>query len=256
MRPPVFSIFAILLIAILGCDSGSISPFSSKSESSAGNGSGLGGSMARFAITGNYLYTVSNTELKVFDISQASNPTKIENVKLGFGIETIYPYRDKLFIGSRSGMKIYDNLSPQKPTLISEYVHIQSCDPVVVQDNYAYVTLRDGTACRRGINQLDVVDISNVQSPKVVFSLPMQNPHGLGIDGKDLFVCEGDYGLKVFDLANPVQPKLTQTLADVKSFDVIPFRKSLIVTGKDGLYQYDYSDKTKLNMLSKIAVEL
>ncbi|MBC7919673.1 MAG: hypothetical protein H7Z75_01140 [Ferruginibacter sp.] len=217
---------------------------------------GIGGSMARFAIGGDHLYTLDNNSLRVFDISQPDNPVPGAKISVGTGIETLFPYQDKLFIGSRSGMLIYDNGNPGQPTLLSRYAHVESCDPVVVQGDYAYVTLRDGTFCRSGSNLLDVVDIRNLQNPVVVRSIPMQHPHGLGVDGKNLFVSEGAHGLKVFNVADPRNPVQTQYITGVKTYDVIPLNegKVLLVTGQDGLYQYDYSDATQLKLLSKIPI--
>ena len=37
-----------------------------------------------------------------------------------------------------------------------------SCDPVVVQGDYAFVTLRGGTECQGFSNQLDIIDISTL----------------------------------------------------------------------------------------------
>ncbi|MCY7351151.1 MAG: hypothetical protein LH606_10845 [Cytophagaceae bacterium] len=247
------SVLPCLISAALlaNCSGSSLSP---KSESSA-PANGVGGSMARFALMGNQLYTVDNATLHVFDVSQAANPVEGEKVKLGFGIETIFPYGDKLFIGSQTGMQIFDASKPAKPEFLSRFAHVVSCDPVVVQGNFAYVTLRGGTRCNRGVNRLDVVDVSNLRQPVQVFSLPMQNPHGLGVDGKTLFVGEGNLGLKVFDLTNPARPAQTRFLTDVKSFDVIPLRQVLLITGEDGLFQYDYADPVKMKLLSKIPVE-
>ncbi|MFN8354774.1 MAG: hypothetical protein U0Y10_10020 [Spirosomataceae bacterium] len=216
---------------------------------------GTGGSMARFAIVGDNLYTVSNTTLTLFDISTETNPIKSKDIKLGFGIETIFPYQSNLFIGTQTGMKIYDNSNSLNPVEISTYAHVTSCDPVVVQGQYAYVTLRNGTACRNGSNLLEVVDLSNLKEPKLIKSIQMSNPHGLGVDAKDLFVCEGDFGLKVFDLTDPANPQLTQSISDVRSYDVIPQNKLLILTGKDGIYQYDYSNRKQLKPISKIPTE-
>ncbi len=223
-----------------------------KSDMAPNANNGVGGSLARFAIVDNYLYTVSNSTLKVFDISQAQQPRQMNSVKLGLNIETIFPYNNMLFIGSRTGMHIYDNANPTQPVLLSQYQHVQSCDPVVVQGNYAYVTLRDGTECRFGQNVLDVVNISNPRSPSRVQSIPMLNPHGLGIDGNVLFVCEGDHGLKVFDATDPVNLVEKQFIKGVRTYDVIPHKNVMLVVGKDGLMQYDYSDVNNPKLLSMI----
>lgn len=239
----------VLLIAVLA----SLNGCQSEADSAVAPGNnGTGGSLARFAIVDNYLYTVSNTHLKVFDINQAQQPRQVGDVSLGLNIETIFPYNGMLFIGSRTGMHIYDNSNPVKPAFLSQYQHVQACDPVVVQGNYAYVTLRDGTDCRFGQNLLDVVNISDPRNPRVERTFNMLNPHGLGIDGNMLFVCEGDHGLKVFDATNPVDLVETQFIKNIRTYDVIPRNKVLLVVGKDGLFQYDYSDANNLKQLSVI----
>lgn len=248
-------LISALILANCSGSGGSLSPSTNSAAPVNGSGNGVGGSMARFALMGNKLYTVDNATLHVFDVSQTANPVEGEKVKLGFGIETIFPYGDKLFIGTQSGMQIFDASKPAKPEFLSRFVHVVSCDPVVVQGNYAYVTFRGGTGCNRGGNRLDVIDVSNLREPRQVNSLVMQNPHGLGVDGNKLFVGEGNLGLKVFDLTNPAQPRQTRFLPEVKAFDVIPLRQVLLITGQDGLFQYNYADPTKMKLLSKIPVE-
>ena len=58
-------------------------------------------------------------------------------------------------------MYIFNVASPENPQFVSVYSHVVSCDPVVAEGNYAYVTLRSGTNCNRGLNVLDVVDIKD-----------------------------------------------------------------------------------------------
>ncbi|WP_338867902.1 hypothetical protein WBJ53_16090 [Spirosoma sp. SC4-14] len=220
-------------------------------------GTGVGGSTARFTISGNTLYTVSNTALQAYDISNSSNPQKGSRTSLGVGVETISPYQNNLFIGTQTGMYIFDT-NAGNPKQLSLYTHILSCDPVVAQGNYAYVTLRSGTNCRNqsvSINSLDVIDISDPTKPRLVQSYPMTNPRGLGVDSTLLFVGEGDYGLRVMDISNPVDIKELEYFYDTKTYDVIPTRKLLIVTGPKGIYQYSYADLNKLKLLSQIPVE-
>ncbi|MFN8345262.1 MAG: hypothetical protein U0X91_09665 [Spirosomataceae bacterium] len=223
-----------------------------------GGQTGTGGSMARFAIVGNALYCVLIDKLQVYDISIPANPIAKSPVSLSVGLETVFPYKTNLFIGANDGMYIFDNQQPEAPTLLTKYTHVQSCDPVVVQGNYAYVTLRGGAACRRfaTASSLDVVDISDLKNPQMVHTQNLQSPYGLGVDGSQLFVCEGDNGLKIFDITQPAQPKLQQTLGNVKSFDVIPLNKVLLVTGDGGFLQYSYGNEGKMELLSKIPVEL
>jgi hypothetical protein len=215
-------------------------------------GSGTGGSMARFALYDKYLYTVSNSDLQLFDVTQPAEPKTAAKVNLGWGIETIFPYGDKLFIGSTTGMHIYDNANPAQPVRLSTFQHAMRCDPVVVDGDYAYVTLQAGNLCGGAESQLDVVNIKDLRAPVLAKSYPMEKPYGLGIDRQTLFVC--DAGLKTFDARDPLKIELLNHFKGLDAYDVIPLRGTLMLIGKDGLYQYDYSDPKAPRLLSAIPV--
>lgn len=240
--------FAILLVSALGlfsCDS------ENASVREAVSPTGKGGSMARFAISGNYLYTVDNTKLTLFNISDASDPVREKDVPLSFGVETIFPFQDKLFIGTMSGMHIMSLQNPASPKELSHYRHVVSCDPVVTDGRYAYVTLSTGTSCMGFINELQIVDIQNITSPTLVSQYNMVNPKGLGIDGSNLFVC--DDGLKLYDASDVRNLELKKHFK-INAFDVIPINGRLLVVGSDGFYQYQYSNNN-LELLSKIGIQ-
>jgi len=219
---------------------------------------GISGSMARFTIRGEYLYAVNNNALKVFNISTSPGITSGAVIQLERQVETIFPRNNQLFLGTTTGMMVYDISSPATPTFLSVFTHINSCDPVVVEGNLAYVTLRSGTQCNGFTNQLDVIDISSVSNPFLVKSYPMFNPHGLGIDNNILFICDGEAGLKVYDATDPMAIHLHQLahFADIKTYDVIPENGLLMMIGEAGLYQYDYSNLDSLKLLSLIPVAI
>lgn len=223
------------------------------SAAEGGSATGIGGSMARFAITGEYLYAVDMHSLYTFDIS-APEPLKLNMSTLGWAIETIFPYEQKLFIGSETAMYIYDITSPEVPSQLSVFPHMRACDPVVVEGHYAYVTLRSSPRCPLGDNKLEVIDVEDLLNPTKVAAYPMSNPHGLGIDEGKLFVTEGEEGLRVLDASDPLAIKPIKHFSDIRATDVIPYNDVLIVTGKDGILQYDYSDITNLRLLSTIPV--
>lgn len=245
---------AVILLALIltSCDAG----FKS-ADVAPGLHGGVGGSMARFAVSGNSLYIVTKQSLDVYDISQASAPVKTAKTELGIGIETIFPYQGNLYIGANDGMYIFDNSKPHAPRLLSKYTHVMGCDPVVVQDGYAYVTLRALVECRQfaSMSLLEVINVSEPSNPKLVTSITMDSPHGLGVDGKRLFVGEGSRGLKLFDISNPAQPRLVQYRRDIPTYDVIPYQSTLIITGEEGIFQYRYDDKDQFDFLSKIPVQ-
>jgi hypothetical protein len=218
---------------------------------------GLGGSLARFTIVGEHLYTVTERELLHFSLANPADPNPMSRSDVGFGIETIFPYQENLFIGSQTGMFIYSLADPNSPEYLSEFQHARNCDPVVVEDDRAYVTLRSGNGCPGSQNLLHVVDISNLRSPNLVASHNFFNPHGLGISNDVLFICDGTAGLKVFD-ASSDQDILNNMLAsypNIQATDVIPLPGILLMIGEDGFYQYDYSDLNNIYLLSKIEVQ-
>lgn len=216
---------------------------------------GTGGSLARFAVTGNTLYTVTENSLLVFDVTTPSEPAFKNNAYIGTIAETIFPYGDNLFIGTQTGMYIFDVQSPQNPELLSIYSHITSCDPVVVQGDYAYVTLRSGNTCRRGLDQLDVVNVADLTNPILETSYPMTNPFGLGVSGKYLFVCDGISGLRVMEMQDSINMNQIHQFPELTPYDVIPMNGVLILVAEEGLFQYRYFDGS-MDLLSEIRISV
>ncbi len=215
---------------------------------------GQGGSMARFTIVDNRMFTVSFSDLNVFNISNSNNPVFTEKVNLTNGnIETIFPYKNNLFIGSQNGMFIYNINNPDHPQLSGQFGHVRSCDPVIADDNYAYVTLRSGGTCQGFNNQLDILNL-NLTNPLLVTSYHLTNPHGLSKDGNLLFICDGSDGLKVYDATSVTNLQLIKQFAGEETYDVIANNKIALVVAKDGLYQYDYSNTNDIHLISKLNI--
>lgn len=213
--------------------------FDMAATAESGN-TGQGGSLARFKIVGDFLYAVDSHNINVFEISDLQNPLDLEDVYAGFDIETIFSRGEHLFLGSMRGMYIYDISSPDKPQFVSEFQHGTACDPVVVDGDYAYVTLRGGNGCGATESGLFIVDISNISSPELKISYPMDGPYGLGIKGEKLFVCDGTSGLKVYDKTDVENLVALDHFKDITTFDVIPLEETLLMVGDETLYQYEY----------------
>ncbi len=215
---------------------------------------GMGGSMARFTIMDNHLYAVNTSSLHVFGISKPQDPVRGKEVPLSWNIETIYPFRDRLFIGSNAGMYLFSVANPDNPEQLGKFEHARACDPVVGDDRYAYVTLRSGTECEGFSNQLDIVDLRNPSSPFLFKTYAMKNPHGLSKDGKLLFICDGAAGLKVYDATDPNDLVLLSVVEGIEAYDIIAWKGIALVTAKGGLYQYAYDNPAQLKLLSKMEV--
>jgi hypothetical protein len=234
-----------------------LSMSASDSRANWSAGAGVAGSMARFMLNDKYLHVIAHPwMLKTVDVEDAEKMIIVDSLDVSRNMETLFMLGEKMFVGTTTGMLIYDVANATKPTLISHYDHITACDPVVADGNYAYVTLRTGNRCTSGQNLLEVIDISSITTPYLVKSYPMFNPHGLGIDGNLLFICDGAAGLKIFDRSDPldiINNKLAH-YPDFFAFDVIPMDGVLMLVGEDGIYQYDYSDPGNIVQISHIQI--
>ena len=218
------------------------------------NGSvGQGGSLARFKIVNDILYAVDSHNINIFKINNIESPEELGDIFAGFDIETIFNRGDHLFLGSMSGMYIYNISSPATPQFVSEFQHGTACDPVVVDDQYAYITLRAGNFCGALDSSLLIVDISDLLNPKLIKSYSMDNPYGLGIKDNFLFVCDGTSGLKVCNKLDVKDLKLLDHFKDINTFDVIPLEDRLLMIGDNELSQYEYT-VDGLDLISKFSL--
>lgn len=228
------------------------------SPTTAKNGSqGTGGSMARFALAGDFLYAVNETSLLPIDLTNPVDPKSKNAVPLNRGtIETIFKYKQYLYIGATQGVFIVDyTTNPSIPFVVSSVGHFQSCDPVVVQNDIAFSTLSAGSRCRGGINQLLVINVQNAANPFVLAEYFFSDtPLGLGVKDNNLFICMGNGGIQWFktdDLFNIQNNKVTSDVS-IHAWDVIVLDDRLIVTGEEGIFQYEYN--TTDGTLNKINV--
>jgi hypothetical protein len=228
------------------------------SAPAAGSTFGVGGSMARFGLYDNYLYTVDNSTVYMFDVKDAANPMNIGKQNVGWDIETMFIYDGHMFFGTRSGMQIFSLKVPTVLNYVGSFWHVTSCDPVVISEGYAYITLRGGNVCGSNVNRLDVVKLSaDYKTSTLEASYPMSGPYGLGIDNKTLFICDGDAGLKVYDVTDKrkIDDHQIARFPGIKTYDVIPFNNYLFMIGDDGFYQYDYSNLQNISQISYIPVK-
>jgi hypothetical protein len=224
------------------------------SDFSASVTTGQGGSLARFTIVGNYLYTVDKQNLKVFSIIDPTNPVLKNTVVAGFDIETIYPFNDKLFLGSSTAVYIFSITNPEQPQKLSTAISptvLRRCDPVVAKDSVAYATLRSSGPCGGVQSILAVYDVKDITNPKEVYQVPVTEPYGLGYTGNVLYVCNIN-SLLVFDISNQYKPTFVKQVTGNAFIDVIPYGNTLICWVKDGIVLYDISNKLNPVFISKI----
>ncbi len=243
-------------------------------------GAGAAGSMARFALHQDsanstwYLYTVDSMSLNAYSLTNPVNPSSPTSTNAGWSIETIFPYKDALFLGSASALYIYNiadspDSSPLSPVKLATLEHFTARDPVVVgpvgpvggeKKDTAFVTLSEDR-WGWGTNQLIAVDVSDLTKPLDIVRKTMSGPRGLGLLGDTLFVTEGAEGVKVLDVSNvrDAGANLVDRLKETDSipstetgetYDLIPGDDFLIVAGPAGISLWTYDAVTK--KLSKL----
>jgi hypothetical protein len=217
----------VLLVFIIGC---------SDSDSRQNGDVGQGGSLAVFAIKGNYLYGVDHMKLNIFSLIDSEKPVKVNEVPIGFDIETLFSYGDNLFIGSRSGMFIYSIANPENPVELSSVQHFTACDPVIANSTHSYVTLHSNTTCGNNTNVLQVYETKDLTNPKLIHSRTLSQPKGISFYTADyLLVC--DDVVKIFNIQNPAEPVLVNAI-DKNCFDLIVRDNTLFAIGNSGVFRY------------------
>lgn len=214
---------------------------------------GKGGSLARFTIVGNYLYAVDNHFLYAYNISDPASPVKTGTSAIGFDIETIYSFKNRLFLGTRLGLYIYSIDTPSVPSKISEARHARACDPVVANDSVAFVTLKGNTACGPAEDGLYIHDVKNLFAPVLKKMVAMSTPEGLGLADSALYICCGNNGLRVYNVAQPYKPVERKLLKDGVYRDVIADNKLLVCLVTTGILLYDISNPFNPVLINKLS---
>jgi len=224
-------------------------------QNSAGGAVGVGGSYARFQINNNALYAIESYQLNVYNITQPVNTVFDKAVYMttwlsGGEFETLFKQRELLFIGATNGMYIINAEDEFNPFFVSSFSHATACDPVVVDENLAYITVRGGNSCGAIDDQINVIDISSIESPSLISTYLLDQPYGLGIRNNVLYVCNAA-GLNVFDASNSASLDHRNIYTDMVT-DVIPLASHLIAVGPNKIIQYAYGADFTLNKISTV----
>ena len=205
---------------------------------------GVSGSLARFTIVNNTLYIVDQSSLNIYDISKNNEPKFIKTTRIGQNIETIYPMKNYLAIGSGVAVFLYDITDPLNPTYASDLPALaRRCDPVVVKGSIAYSTQNSFGACGWGTSYLSVYNIANIYRPSFIDTIPLTQPNGLAFSNNALYVCEETKGLILFDISSAYNVRRLKLFADAsKYYDAIAYGNSLVCFTDKGLTIYDIAN--------------
>lgn len=231
-------------------------PKSSVPSSFAGNSAQSIGTLNRITKSNNHIYLVSNSNMIIIDDNDfESDVIRLENIKED--METVFPYQNKLFVGSKTSMSVFDISNNSIPSELSDFEHATSCDPVLPYSDVAFVTLRtaDFSPCPGNSNSLLVIDISDVSNATQLHEIQLASPYGMTIINNHLLVANGTSGLSIFNVEDPRNPQLVQKNEDIVAYDIIADPNNadyLFITGQEGMTQYEIDEDFKIIFKSKI----
>lgn len=225
-------------------------------------GQGVSGSITRFAVNGNFMYVLNQNEVQTYDITDRANPVLKHRLATDWGLETITFYDNSLFLGSTTALYILDITNPAVPVIQAKSdrlstVGFTGCDPVAVNGDYAYSTIKvieNICGVISAESALIVYDVSNKSNPKVLGTYPMNIPNGLGYKDNYLFVCdEGSDLLVVYDITNPEALELAPvTVPMTDPYDLIVDGQRMIVSTKTDFQIFDVSQLPQIRKIGTI----
>jgi hypothetical protein len=213
---------------------------------------GTGGSYATFAIIDTFLYHVDDQNIVTLSIADPDSLLELSRTYIDWSIETLFPTEEYLFIGGTRGMYIMDRADPAHPTMISSLEHFKACDPVVVEDTVAYVTLRGGNACGETRDLLLSVTIKDPRNPRLLDEINIHPPYGLAASDTLLYVSLGVRGFDLYTIHDPGQLKKIESWDGPETKDFIWAGTLLYIMSFDNIRIFDVSNPLEPRELSVI----
>lgn len=240
----------IFIVLIFSCE-GDGSDFSPEL-----GGTGVGGSLAKFTISNNQVIVLNGNEVKQYDILSNGQLSEKNTLQISGQLETIFPYADKILIGSDNAVHFLEFDSDGLLSLLSTYDHLTACDPVVASNGIAFSTLKVSD-CRAGTDDfLEAIDISDISNPRVLRVYDTQAPFGLAIKGSFLFVCEkGGLTMYSFNPEGNLVEMDFMTIDGAIPLDIIINNTYLIVRTDQGIYNVGFSDTQLEAVLGSITIQ-
>ncbi|KPA16560.1 Peptidase C13, legumain [Candidatus Magnetomorum sp. HK-1] len=145
-----------------------------------------------------------NYGLQVIDINNLSNPIKTDTIKLTVNdIQDIELSGNIAYIANgRYGFKIIDLQNPSK--LLGSVDTPGWAYGVAVKDNIAYVA---------DSRIVLIIDVNNPELPCIIDFLDIPGRiYDVAISGEIAYVANGDRGVQIFDIRDPIKPFILSTI--------------------------------------------
>ena len=192
----------------------------------------------------------ANTDLN----DKASKPKKLDSVavkKIGEYIDSKYISlevdNNYAYVLADSGLKIFDIRDSSNIKLISQLTLSNYKYKIKKEANYLYVA--------NGEDGLQIIDISNINRPKIVGNYTSGWAEDVAIEGNYAYVaCNGGGALNIVDISNKSAPKLIAKYADA-GMTLLTVDRGYVYAdnfgGKKGISILKLNSQNKIELIGK-----
>jgi len=219
---------------------------------------------SKVAVVDEFMYTVDGFELRLFDISDASNLELIRPIQLAFNIGLIEKITIKdnlLYLSNQYSVYYFDITNRSTPAFVNTLDHATACDEITIEGDFIYVSSQESSSCNGWKSHVQVIGLDNMNFPEFLQSIPMTNPQGMTTFNNRLYVCDGDLGFKILNINQPSNGVFSYFIEgaflDIQAEQIFHYEKDgvyhLVVIGNTGIYQYEVISPTTFKELSFIS---
>lgn len=206
----------------------------------------IGGTYKALYISGNYLYCAEGPELKIFDISNQTNPTLLGNITFEYynTINSIIVNNDYAFVGVYSKVYVLNVSNKAKPIYLNAYStkYSYSIKDMFIKDKFLYIV---------GSGYLELVDVQSPSYPIFKSNIKTKSSaNGVYVLNNYAYIADGDY-FTIINVENPITPSIYNymTLSTYYSSNKIYINNNLAyIVGDDGLRIIDISNPNQLSI--------
>jgi hypothetical protein len=151
------------------------------------------------------LYLANYNGIKIINASNPLNLSEISSYNIYGFSKRVYFHNNYIFtiddndnVTSPGGMRIWDITNPSNPVIKSNFKRDTFLKEIDFYNNFAYLVYYDS---------LIILDISNVNSPAIVNSIPSPVFYHIVISNNYLYAFDFP-NFKVYDISNPSNPNL------------------------------------------------
>ena len=189
------------------------------------------GDPKKIVTSGNYAYAAYHDGLRIFEVSDPTNPQPVNTLNVPSGIADIHISGNALFIAPcGTGLRIYHLSNPTLPTLIVSKPNVIGIKSLTTSGHYLL------TAGSQGIQIYKIYDLA-APVPTGNYYQEGKQYWDMEVVGEQIFVCQGSH-LGVYNISaaqsNPDTPELPQAIVSISSYPN-PFigTTTITISGKE-----------------------